>query len=108
MLPPMILGADIGGTKAVLGLFEPAGDLGGLVLRRESRLPTETYPDLESLLDDFLEAGDVPLRGAGFGIAGPVLRNRVRATNLPWLVDGDSLSRRLAGIQVALINDLEA
>src|ERR1043166_4270546 len=52
--------------------------------------------------------GDEKIRAAGFGIAGPVINNRVRATNLPWTVDAAVLSQELAIEHIVLINDLGA
>ena len=48
------------------------------------------------------------LRGATFGIAGPVLNGRVKATNLPWLIDERTLARQLRLPRVTLLNDLVA
>jgi len=33
---------------------------------------------------------------AGLGVAGPVINNRIHATNLPWVIEADSLSRNSA------------
>jgi len=45
---------------------------------------------------------------AGFGIAGPVINGRVRATNLPWIVDTQTLIEELRVPRVVLLNDLGA
>ena len=45
---------------------------------------------------------------AGFGIAGPVVDNRVRTGNLPWIVDGAIMAKQLGLERVRLMNDLEA
>ena len=45
---------------------------------------------------------------AGFGVAGPVIKNRVRATNLPWTVDTENLIEELGVEQVVILNDLGA
>src|SRR5262249_15058425 len=42
------------------------------------------------------------------GIAGPVLRGRALATNLPWIADAAEISRQSGIEKVWLINDLEA
>jgi len=44
----------------------------------------------------------------GFGVAGPVVNNRIHATNLPWVVDADTLARELAVEPIVLMNDLGA
>jgi glucokinase len=48
------------------------------------------------------------VRAAGFGVAGPVINNRVRATNLPWVVDAATLASELKVPEVVLMNDLGA
>jgi glucokinase len=108
MLRAMILSGDIGGTKANLALFER--DHGSLRVVRTDRLLTEGHDSLEALLDDFLAAGPGPGRitSAAFGIAGPVLDNRVVGTNLPWTVEATHVARAIGVAQVSLINDLEA
>jgi glucokinase len=45
---------------------------------------------------------------AAFGIAGPVVKGRCVATNLPWGVDERVLARRLSIKRVTLLNDLVA
>jgi glucokinase len=41
-------------------------------------------------------------------VAGPVIENRSRTTNLPWIIEGAALAERFAIPQVRLLNDLEA
>src|SRR5271163_3814947 len=48
------------------------------------------------------------VRAAGFGVAGPVINNRVRATNLPWTVDASILASELKLADVVLMSDLGA
>jgi len=45
---------------------------------------------------------------ACFGVAGPVLENFSRTTNLPWVIDGAALAKQFDIPQVRLLNDLEA
>ena len=40
---------------------------------------------------------------ASFGIAGPVVNNRVHATNFPWIVDGAKVASHLHVPHVRLI-----
>jgi glucokinase len=106
MLRAMILSGDIGGTKAELALFER--NHGSLHEVRAERLPTEGHGSLEDLLAQFLKSGTDTISSAAFGIAGPVFDNRVRGTNLPWIVDAERVARAIGVPRVALINDLEA
>lgn len=102
----MILAGDIGGTKTNLALFAPRGQ--ELHPVRQSSFSSRDFSTLEEIARRFL--GDSPTRveAACFGIAGPVRGGRVLATNLPWLVDAQQLSRALQISRVTLINDLEA
>ena len=41
-------------------------------------------------------------------MAGPVVEGRCVATNLPWIIDEQVLSRAIPAAKVRLLNDLEA
>jgi glucokinase len=105
----MILAGDVGGTKSNLGLFEVADGTQRLV--RSAKFHSPEYPGLGAVVDAFLADGPpVPggIQAACFGIAGPVVENRVSTPNLAWVVDGDQLSRDAKVPVVRLINDLVA
>ena len=109
----MILAGDIGGTKTNLALFdwktervEPA---------REQTFASADFSSLEDVLARFLEPPDSPspdgptqIEVACFGVAGPVIENRSRTTNLPWVVDGGEIAKRFHLPTVHLMNDVEA
>lgn len=104
----MILAGDIGGTKCKLALFEPVYH-GRAKRVAEQRFAVREWKSLADVLADFLQqAGHPRLTAAGFGVAGPVINNQVRATNLPWFVDGSALAAFLDLEGIALLNDLEA
>jgi glucokinase len=105
----MILAGDVGGTKSNLGLFEAAD--GKLQLLRSAQYRSPDFPGLGAVIDAFLSAGPPvagAIRAACFGIAGPVVDNRVSTPNLAWMVDGTALARDSKLPVVALINDLVA
>ncbi|MFQ5931796.1 MAG: glucokinase [Nitrospiraceae bacterium] len=103
----MILAGDIGGTKTVLALFQEAG--GGLRQLRDETFPSRRHRSLENILAKFLKGERrLPLRGACFGAAGPVINGRCRTTNLPWSLDESHLARAIGVPRVKLLNDLEA
>lgn len=104
----MFLAGDIGGTKTLLGLFELSG--GRRVSVREASFPSQGYPSLESIIDDFLSAGASrrKLRGCAVGVAGPVVRGRSQVVNLRWPVDSRRLAGKLGLARVQVLNDLEA
>jgi glucokinase len=66
------------------------------------------YSSLEAIVREFLTQHRQPVERAGFGVAGPVLRDRAEITNLPWVIDGGSLAREFSLASVALVNDLAA
>jgi len=104
----MIIAGDIGGTKTNVALFEARGRHLGRIVVQQS-FPSGGYDSLEAILADFVRTQRPDsITGACFGVAGPVVRGRVEATNLAWKVSDESLARSLKLRHVELINDLEA
>ncbi len=102
----MLLAGDIGGTKTSLAIYSTRqGPHSPLV---EETYPSGKYPNLESLVNNFLEKVDLPVEHASFGVAGPVVGSRATITNLPWVLDEAQLSETLNLSSVRLINDLVA
>ena len=110
-----VLAGDIGGTNTRLAIYDVPPDSG----RVPSPLFEETYPSaghesFDIIAETFLRASARQLGAAAsvssacFGIAGPVENNVCRATNIPWVVDGNELSRRLRIARVVLVNDFHA
>jgi glucokinase len=125
----MILAGDIGGTKTHLALFdwnervEPdrqrtfaSGDYQSFeeVLVEFLKPPPQPAKEpsgevaTEPVADASLPQEPVKIEAACFGVAGPVIENRVRTTNLPWIVDGNELTKRFEIKTVRLLNDLES
>ena len=105
----MLLAGDVGGTKTLLGLFvakperPSAIDVGEFV--------TLDHSGLEPMIEAFLESRQVEPRhieAASFGVAGAVTDEIARLTNVPWLVEGASISERLGFRRTHVLNDLEA
>src|SRR5690606_3661397 len=95
-----------GGTKTSLGLFELKD--GVLTLTRDTTVPSKAHATFEVIVVDFLaDKPDTP-EVLSIGVAGPVLDNRVKLTNLSWELDAYRLVRELGVGRAALINDLEA
>ena len=100
-----ILAGDVGGTKTNLALYLREGSaLRGKELRS---FPSGRYPALEAILAEFL-AGSPGVDSVCIGVAGPVVSGRSRVTNLPWVVDGDSVKKAVGARRAYLINDLQA
>jgi len=101
-----ILAGDIGGTKTNLGLFTTGKRRP--VLKVLEAYPSPESPNLEDIIDRFLERHKVSISNACFGIAGPVKNGRCKTTNLPWDVSERKLKNRFGWDQVLLVNDLTA
>jgi glucokinase len=102
----VVLAGDIGGTKTNLGLFR-------IGKTRPLASVIETYssreaPNLEYIVERFLQKREVAISGACFGVAGPVIRGRSKTTNLPWDVSEVRIRNRFKWSHVSLINDLAA
>ena len=129
----MILAGDIGGTKTNLALYEWTNRRVEPV-RLES-FHSADHKSLDEILIEFLAPPRVPrpivehddelpkvegqenesekqepvkLAAACFGVAGPVIENHSRTTNLPWVVDGSMIAKQFDIPHVRLVNDLEA
>lgn len=100
------LAGDLGGTKTLLALCETGPD-GHLVLA-EQRLQSHGYPDLGAMLEEFLASAPFIPEVAVFAVAGPVLGDQARLTNLGWTIDRHLLKERFRFRAVALMNDLVA
>jgi glucokinase len=107
----VILAGDVGGTKCNLALFSEMG--GKLTPVFSRRFASKEFAQFDLIVKEFSRQAAPHLSSngilaAGFGVAGPVMRNQVRATNLPWIVDAETLSRELHVPQIVLLNDLGA
>ncbi|MDP9340363.1 MAG: glucokinase [Acidobacteriota bacterium] len=107
----MILAGDVGGTKCNLALFSEKN--GVLTSVFKQRFASKEFAQFDRIVKEFSRQaapylGGARIEAAGFGVAGPVIKNRVRATNLPWTVDTDNLIDTLKVKQVVILNDLGA
>lgn len=108
---PVVLAGDIGGTKTNVGLFEvlDGGVPGVPKLLRSATFHSADHPGLAPILVAFLAQGPpAAVRAACFGIAGPVLDNRVTTPNLSWQIDGARVAAEANLPGVLLLNDLVA
>ena len=101
----LVLAGDIGGTNTRLCLVETDGN-------NESTLREEIYPSgnqgLVPLVQKFL-GDEFNVHKACFALAGPVLNNKCKITNLPWPeLDAVKLQEELNIAKVSLINDFVA
>jgi len=104
----MLLAGDVGGTKTRLGLFERG-------IPRPRPIVTHAYTTLSfasltEILDAFALDVHQPfaLDAAVLGVAGPVVQNTARLTNVPWDISAAAVTARFGATRVCLLNDLEA
>lgn len=104
----MILAGDVGGTKTLLGLFEPDRPRPRALDVRE--FSTQAFDGLLPMVDVFLQSSREGARvtAASVGVAGPVRNQAAELTNVSWRVSAADLSAHLGGVPVRLLNDVEA
>ena len=105
----MLIAGDVGGTKTLLGLFDP-GPARPRPIAVQS-FETASYDDLTSIVAEFLAAPAIanqPIESAAFGVAGPVIGDTADLTNIPWRIDARKVAKRFRLARVGLLNDLEA
>jgi len=102
----LLLAGDIGGTKTILRLVKAPAD--GDEVLHEQTYQSQNYPDLVPIVREFLAGREEKPEKACFAIAGPVVNNRAKLTNLPWILDNKRLETEMEIGRVSLINDFAA
>jgi len=102
----LVLAGDIGGTKTHLAVFSTRG--GQLHSEMSATFASKNHSGLLSVLKEFLAGQSWSIEAACFGIAGPVIGDRVKTPNLPWVIEAKELRHALKLESVHLLNDLEA
>lgn len=104
----ILLSGDIGGTKTILRLAKAEAKSCRQEILQEKLYVSKEFPDLVPMVKNFLsKATEKPVK-ACFGIAGPVIDNTCKLTNLSWLLDGKNIAKELNLEKVTLINDFAA
>jgi glucokinase len=81
----------------------------GLKTLYEESFPSGDFPDLVPIVQKFLTtANSSTPEKACFAIAGPVVENTAKLTNLSWFLDTERLSKELGIERISLINDFAA
>jgi glucokinase len=102
----MLIAGDIGGTKTDLAIYSK--ESGPHAPLAEVEIHSSDYPSLQAMVSEFLANTKMSVDVASFDVAGPVIDGHVKTTNLPWVMDEDSLKAELSLKSVHLMNDLEA
>jgi glucokinase len=105
----LLLAGDIGGTKTILRLVDISDSLNWQTIHEDSYI-SANFIDLVPMIQQFMEAVNIQSKvtKACFGIAGPVVGNTAKLTNLAWYLDTERLQEELEIDQVSLINDFAA
>jgi len=104
-----VLAGDIGGTKTLLGLFDPRTARPEPIVVRS--FGTLAFDDLPAMIGEFVRDEAVsphPIDSACFGVAGPVIDEAAELTNVPWRVDARRVASAFKLKRVLLLNDLQA
>jgi glucokinase len=106
--PTRVLAGDIGGTKTWMQLAEVRPGHTQVLL--EQRYDSQAYADFLPLALDFLHRTRSfgSAHSACFALAGPVIGQQGKVTNLPWHLDAHTLAREIGIRAVRLVNDFEA
>ncbi|MDJ0509318.1 MAG: glucokinase [Crocosphaera sp.] len=116
----MLLAGDIGGTKTILALVNSESPQNRERIPQQTTLyekayPSQKYSDLTYIVKEFFAEAkqkinkEINVENGCFGIAGPVVNNSSKLTNLNWPeLTGDRLQKELSLQKVNLINDFAA
>ncbi|MEH1874746.1 glucokinase [Nostoc sp.] len=104
----LLLAGDIGGTKTILQLVEKSDSPAIHTIYQESYHSAD-FPDLVPIVQKFLvKANTATPEKACFAIAGPIVNNTAKLTNLAWFLDTERLEEELGIPHISLINDFAA
>ncbi|MDT8273666.1 MAG: glucokinase [Desulfomonilia bacterium] len=102
----VLIAGDIGGTKTNLGLFSLEG--GPRSPLEEATYRSADYASLEKICAEFIAATGAKVSFGAFGVAGPVSGTRASITNLPWIIESDTVRSALSLTKAVVMNDLES
>ncbi len=101
-----VLAGYISGSSVDLARVKETG--GRIELFDQVSYVSKSHPDLESILRLYLKKKRARVEVACFGVAGPVIKDQVLTTNLPWHIVGSSLAEEFSLKHVKLVNDIVA
>jgi len=101
-----VLCADIGGTKTRVAFLRK----GKFVLLKfyDSKKIKNITNVLKKIILEIKKRYKINIEKAAIAVAGPVLENRAKITNIKLIIDGEKLRRNLNLKKVIIINDFKA
>jgi len=103
----LVLSGDVGGTNTRLQLTEFDDDKTPKVIKK-GRFKNNEYSDFIIIINDFLNSADLdPAKviSSCFGVAGPIIDQNVKLTNLSWVINSDEIKNHFGWNKVKLLND---
>lgn len=77
-------------------------------LVNHKQFANKDFSDFDSVLSLYIRKTKGENKIACFGVAGPVINNRVTATNIPWKISGNDIVKNYPFRKVTIMNDLVA
>jgi len=101
-----IITGDIGGTHSRLALCT-IGKNGISIINKRVYISSQ-YKNLEAIVTDYTQRQVTKIEAICLGLPCPISVGTCQATNLPWRVAKEGISRAMGGAKIHLLNDLEA
>ena len=77
---------------------------GNIELYEQESYVSKHFSNFRAILNRYLKGNTDKLSYACFGVAGPVIKNRVDTTNLPWHLYGEKIEKDFSLKRVKLSN----
>lgn len=77
-------------------------------LYNQASFSSKDFSNFDSILRVYLKKNKGEIPCACFGVAGPVIDNEVRTTNLPWYINAKDIQKKYNVAHVRLLNDIVA
>jgi glucokinase len=108
-----ILSGDIGGTNTRLMLANVNQSNKTLTIIHQKSYKNKEFPEFKQIITKFLAEHKSPVKNrlvdaACFAVAGPIIDQSVKLTNLPWKISAKNLKKELSLPATLLINDFSA
>ncbi len=100
-----LLAGDIGGTKTILGIFKWDGSLNKLF---NKKYVSKDWASFDLIISDFIKSLPVEIQLPRYGciaVAGRVINNHCRITNLKWELSSQNICQSTGVETIELIND---
>lgn len=102
--------ADIGGTNARFGLVSPhTSSSSRYLIEQQLTFPSADFENIDHATEHYIKSINRPkLSGACLAIAGPVIGDQIKVTNLNWNFSRSQVEKQLNLPSLKIINDFAA